>query len=152
MQCKYKSCKLEAVDGRVQCQYHLDKANIRVKKYQDKKKALGLCPNDGKVLAEGCKFCRHCLDVAWERTQPRKKEIKKKAVEILGRKCLDCGYSSPEFPEVFDFHHLDAEIKDDKISSLIARGRSWEDIEAEVLKCVLLCSNCHRIRHAKESQ
>jgi len=135
----------------VQCQQHLDSARIRVKKYQAKQKANGLCPNDGSELAEGCKFCRHCLDKAWERTQPKKKEMKRRAVALLGSRCVDCGFISEEFPEAFDFHHLDPAIKEDKVSSLIARGRSWEDIEIEIRKCDLICCRCHRIRHARES-
>ena len=149
---KCSDCKDEAVEGRVRCQRHLDLSKEKVKRSQRKNRDKGLCQNDGRPLAEGCKFCRRCLDKAWARTQPRKKELKHRAVELLGGHCVECNFECPKFPEVFDFHHLDPIIKEDKVSSLIARGRSWEEVETEVLKCVLLCANCHRIRHAKESQ
>ncbi len=43
-----------------------------------------------------------------------------------------------------DFHHPDALEKDFSISSKIT---SFAAIEAELRKCVLLCSRCHREVH-----
>lgn len=43
-----------------------------------------------------------------------------------------------------DFHHL--EDKDGTIARMVLSG-SKSKIEAEIAKCVLICSNCHRIRH-----
>ena len=43
-----------------------------------------------------------------------------------------------------DFHHIKALEKDFTISS---RMSSWEKIEKELRKTVLLCSNCHREVH-----
>lgn len=43
-----------------------------------------------------------------------------------------------------DFHHINAIEKDFTIS---ARMTSWEAIERELKKCVLLCSRCHREVH-----
>lgn len=70
-------------------------------------------------------------------------EIKKKAIRYLGGKCVDCGYKKHHV--AFDFDHLYPADKHFKISgNAIFR---WKEIEKELDKCVLRCSNCHRIRH-----
>jgi hypothetical protein len=74
-----------------------------------------------------------------------RRERKRQAVRMLGGVCRGC---HGEFPaRLFEFHHLDARTKDFAIS---ADGilRSWDKIEAELAKCVLLCANCHRETHA----
>lgn len=73
-----------------------------------------------------------------------KKKIK--AVELFGNVCLDCKNS---FPLVcYDFHHLDPSQKDISIGELL--HKSWKHVENELSKCIMLCSNCHRIRHASQ--
>lgn len=69
--------------------------------------------------------------------------MKSRMVQYLGGKCLDCGGVFHDM--VYDFHHLDPSQKDFALSS--ARNNSWETIKPELDKCVLLCANCHRIRH-----
>ena len=77
----------------------------------------------------------------------RERRNKRKAmfVEELGGKCVDCG---GEFPLcVYDFHHKDESTKSFEVAP--ALDRNINVIREEVQKCVLLCANCHRIRHAK---
>ncbi|MGZ6005366.1 MAG: hypothetical protein ACXWLH_04415 [Candidatus Saccharimonadales bacterium] len=71
----------------------------------------------------------------------RRRYLKLKAVKLLGGSCTFCGYN--KHPGVLDFHHIDPESKSFGISS---RGfsRSWQSIEAELKKCILVCANCHR--------
>ncbi len=54
--------------------------------------------------------------------------------------CTDCGNAYP--PCVMDFDHRDPSTK--LVKSIQNLG--IEDIKLEVLKCDLVCSNCHRIR------
>ena len=65
------------------------------------------------------------------------------------RPCEDCGNTYPRF--VMDFHHLDEETKDPQMKkkNFIQTAMKWciERIDAELAKCVVLCSNCHRVRH-----
>jgi len=76
-------------------------------------------------------------------------KIKIKAIEYKGSKCCDCSNTFPEQPYViFDFHHLDPNEKE--AGWVKIRLRSWDKIVKELDKCVLLCSNCHRIRHHEE--
>ncbi len=60
--------------------------------------------------------------------------------------CADCGGSFPAC--VMDFHHVRG-AKKYEVSRLAKMSASWDTIRSEIAKCVLLCSNCHRIRHAK---
>jgi predicted HNH restriction endonuclease len=48
---------------------------------------------------------------------------------------------------LLEFHHKDARTKDFAISH-DGITRRWENIVAELAKCVLLCANCHRETHA----
>jgi hypothetical protein len=71
-------------------------------------------------------------------------EKKQKAIDYLGGKCVDCKGIFPS--SVFDFHHLDPSKKEFNLGNILRR-KDFEFIEKELSKCVLLCANCHRIRH-----
>ena len=47
-----------------------------------------------------------------------------------------------------DFHHIDTTIKEEGISKMVRSGRSYANIEQELKKCDVVCSNCHRKLHA----
>lgn len=74
----------------------------------------------------------------------RRRELRKRAIEFLGRFCGICGYDGLACPPAVDFHHPDAYEKDFSIS---AKMTSFRAIEAELKKCVLLCARCHREVH-----
>jgi predicted HNH restriction endonuclease len=71
----------------------------------------------------------------------RRKDLRLRAVTLLGGKCQICGYD--KHASVLDFHHIDPTTKLFGISSG-GFSRSWLSIEAEVKKCILVCANCHR--------
>ena len=73
----------------------------------------------------------------------KNKQRKKEAVAFMGGKCQDCGGIFP--PSVFDFHHVDMTTKEHNPSHILKNG--LEKAKEELSKCILLCSNCHRIRH-----
>lgn len=66
------------------------------------------------------------------------------AIELCGGKCQICGYN--RFVGALDFHHLS---KENKKFDLSTKGltRSWVRIKNEVMKCALVCANCHREIH-----
>ena len=76
----------------------------------------------------------------------RRRKLKVRAVEYLGGKCCNCGYS--KCIDALEFHHKDPTKKDFGISK---KGvpRKWEALVLELNKCILLCANCHREEHAK---
>jgi len=80
----------------------------------------------------------------WQKEKGRLNKIK--AIEYKGGVCLDCNTVYP--PCCYDFHHLDPLIKDSTIAQIM--GRDFNNIIPELEKCVLLCANCHRIRHFNE--
>ena len=74
----------------------------------------------------------------------RRNKRKEMFVEELGNKCSDCGNQYPLC--CYDFHHIDERTKLFEIAP--ALDRNIDVVREEVLKCILLCSNCHRIRHS----
>jgi hypothetical protein len=61
--------------------------------------------------------------------------------------CVDCGQ---DHPATLEFHHLDPALKDVEVSRLIEESTSLRRLKDEMAKCVVLCANCHRIRHWNE--
>lgn len=75
----------------------------------------------------------------------RRKLLRERAVQYKGGKCTNCGYSRCQ--AALDFHHRDPTLKEFGISK-DGITRSWERVQKELDKCVLVCSNCHREIHA----
>lgn len=73
----------------------------------------------------------------------RRKELKCRAIEYKGGSCVCCGYN--KCVSALEFHHLDLKKKDFGIADL---AKCWENMKAELDKCVLICSNCHRELHS----
>jgi len=85
-----------------------------------------------------CKKCRSIF------TTKKRQELKEKAVKYKGGKCFDCNLETSHHC-VYDFHHLDPSKKDFSFSS--SYSKSLKHWVPELDKCILLCANCHRIRH-----
>ena len=60
--------------------------------------------------------------------------------------CIQCGQNHPA---VLDFHHVVRRPDNRKLRDLIATSTQNRILE-ELKKCVVLCSNCHRIHHWNE--
>lgn len=72
---------------------------------------------------------------------------KQKAIEKLGGKCCVCGYN--RCIAALDFHHKDPLLKDSTIKDMLHYG--WKRVEKELEKCILVCANCHRELHWRET-
>src|SRR3989344_7677368 len=81
-------------------------------------------------------------------TKIRRYRAKAAALRYLGGKCIDCGWLGNQ--AAFQFHHLNPKRKDFIIGNVA--NKSWDSIRAELDKCVLLCSNCHAIRHSTKAE
>lgn len=69
-----------------------------------------------------------------------------RAVARLGHRCQDCSTTNAF---VMDFHHPE-DNKEEIVGNL--RRLRWSEYIKEVDKCILLCSNCHAIRHFHVSE
>ena len=72
------------------------------------------------------------------------------AVAARGSRCCACDREAGELPTTegaagWVFDHIDPATKPSELNRLW--GRDPEHIAAEIAKCVLLCSSCHRAQH-----
>lgn len=86
--------------------------------------------------------CRKCLVDA---VNKRRRKIKVLSVQYKGGKCEVCGYN--KCIDALDFHHINPA---NKLFSIGNKGytKSWLEIQKELDKCQLICSNCHRELHS----
>lgn len=49
--------------------------------------------------------------------------------------------------DALEFHHKNPREKDFKLGS--GNTMSWKEYKSEALKCILVCSNCHKEIHAE---
>lgn len=103
-------------------------------------------------------YCRRCMSEAtkkcyrnnYKKHYNKQKERNQGLYRFLreykeSKPCVDCGKFYPFY--VYDFHHREKDEKDFTISEMRKRRMGIDRIKAEIEKCDLLCSNCHRIRH-----
>jgi len=86
--------------------------------------------------------CRICHRAYLE--EYRKPRVDYSDTVKMERGCADCGIRS-DHPEIYDFDHRPGEIKAKSVATLLTSG-SFEAFKAEIDKCDVVCSNCHRIR------
>lgn len=83
-----------------------------------------------------------------ERTTARHKANRDRNFKIIddlrdNTPCMDCGIQYPHY--VMDFDHVRGEKIND-VTLGAAYGWSVEKLMAEIAKCEIVCSNCHRAR------
>lgn len=93
------------------------------------------------------KYHSKCKACSREDIRLRRVKRKEDLVELKGGKCQECGYKKNIY--ALEFHHVDSDEKDFRISECITRD--IEIILKEIDKCTLLCSNCHREIHHPEA-
>jgi hypothetical protein len=69
---------------------------------------------------------------------------------VKDQPCLDCGQKFP--PECMDFDHRPGTIKKYDPGFVFLNNSRASTIQAEIMKCDLVCANCHRIRTAKRAK
>ena len=89
--------------------------------------------------------CRYCY-------RATKKELKDKYSQWIAdykkeNKCSKCGIVDCR---VLEFHHLENKNKEFDIGFAINGHYGINRIKKEIEKCIILCSNCHRILHHEE--
>lgn len=81
------------------------------------------------------------------RTKARTQEIRNILVEFkLSNPCMDCGENDPV---VLDFDHIIPKNKEFTISRATSHRPRYERLLNEIVKCRIVCANCHRRRTYK---
>ncbi len=62
------------------------------------------------------------------------------------RGCIKCGYN--KCVQALEFDHIDRSKKNFQMSRAYNYG--WKKLIEELENCIILCSNCHREKTAKE--
>ena len=77
--------------------------------------------------------------------------LKVKVVKLMGGECMDCNLKyNGENACVFQVHHKEPKKKKMDVNIRTLISYAWNKILKEIKKCVLLCANCHFIRHNKK--
>lgn len=107
-------------------------------------KANRLCVRCDRPLTD-CQFrqrgllCWHCRYAA------RSARQLDRAYGVVGESCWRCGYTKGKAGRrVLDFHHVNPAEKSFPLDCRHVVNMGWQRVLAEMMKCVLLCANCHR--------
>jgi len=84
---------------------------------------------------------------SWQVMNWRNK-TKRLLIAYKGGRCESCGYCK-DVPSVYEFHHKFEYKKEFLLSDF---GHSLNELKKEADKCSLLCSNCHRELHYRETE
>lgn len=119
------------------------------RKHKAKMIASKLCISCGNsnLAPTSTRLCVRCFYKDIKRNLNNRRKLQQQAFEYCGSQCFDCGFKTT-YLAVYDFHHL--RDKKYNLSQMFAAKRGWGSVQKELDKCVMLCANCHRIRHAKE--
>jgi hypothetical protein len=127
------------------CFHHLlDKENhlssLLLCKWEKIQKELDKC----ELLCINCHMEKHYGE--------KDRNEKKILLEFKGElKCEECGYN--KCMAALEFHHINPEDKEFQLSSIMHIKYETiqtlkENIEKELNKCIVLCSNCHKYLHS----
>ena len=72
--------------------------------------------------------------------------IKSEYRQRLGAKCQICAYNKCQ--NALHFHHVNPSKKKFAISDSLRKKYTQQEIDDEINKCVLVCSNCHTEIHS----
>jgi hypothetical protein len=75
-------------------------------------------------------------------------KTKQNRINILKSEC-GCKKCGDKRYYVLNFHHINPNEKEFNIGDYLKRV-SWETVENEIKKCIVLCSNCHNEFHYLE--
>lgn len=89
------------------------------------------------------------LETSKRNIRERRAELMAEIHVLKSKPCVDCGGT---FPSVcMDFDHIDGHVKVNNIATMVHGLRRIAVIRAEIAKCEVVCSNCHRIRTANRT-
>lgn len=104
--------------------------------------------NRDKALAKSTLWYQENREAAKRRANRHQLKAKLKAIAVLGSKCQRCDETHPA---ALQFHHRDPSTKLFPVTTkqiTTPKRFPWEMIVEEIMKCDLLCSNCHAKHHS----
>lgn len=102
--------------------------------------------NKRKDISTAIGWRWRCQICETEHARNRRRRNKQRAVDIKGGCCEVCGYN--KCLASLTFHHVDPKKKEGNVKRLLKC--SWERVEKEIDKCVLVCRNCHGEIHHED--
>ena len=115
---------------------------------------------DKGIRQHACKECMRLKSKEWysnnkeyhvSRNRARSKQNALEMRNYISSLNLSCSECGENHPAVLDFHHVDPTTKDGGIARMMWE-QTPEKVKAEIDKCIVLCSNCHRKHHWSEKQ
>lgn len=104
-------------------------------------------------LQSYCRDCAKSLQARMYRNNPDKFKAKtehrrqeKLTFITFLRTSLKCCHCEEDNGACLDFHHADESQKEFSIAHALTRSAA--KVKSELLKCIVLCANCHRKHHA----
>jgi hypothetical protein len=88
-------------------------------------------------------------EVYLDRNRRKKERLRNVMREQKAKPCADCGVEYPFY--LMDFDHREGEEKMSHVSRLVQQ-MNLERLLAEIAKCDVVCSNCHRVRTYERKQ
>ena len=89
-------------------------------------------------------LCKDCTAI--ERSKKKVRQRKLVSEYKASQGCKNCDFNDPR---ALILHHRDPNHKFKAIATLISMGYSDKNIKEEILKCDVLCANCHMILHSE---
>jgi len=84
----------------------------------------------------------------WKDGRSNWKDFKYNLLKLKGGECRECYISATiNNTVIFDFHHINPYVKRFEISKHARIKYTNDEFQVELDKCLILCSNCHRLYH-----
>lgn len=148
---KCSKCKVE------KSEHHFAKCGKRKDGSVKRRPKCRQCENPQIIFCRNCKeklektefengsrICKNCRKISKNKYRKNKTEEFNKKKESLG--CAICGYN--RCGASLEFHHVDPSTKIATIAWMLGKNKNKKDLNLELAKCCLLCSNCHGEFHA----
>lgn len=125
------------------------------------KKLCGVCKTNPARNQKRGGYCTQCnneygranykanKERYFKQAKDRDKQLDELINSYKDRPCTDCGIKYP--PYVMDLDHVDPSNKFLKLSTMRRRRMSFDLIKEELVKCEVVCANCHRERTNKQN-
>lgn len=104
------------------------------------------CTNKAASVYRMSKQCKDNRNIWYKEIQKPARNKYMQELKVNG--CAICGYN--ECSRALQFHHVNSQDKKFCICKHALTSKSVESLGEEIVKCILLCANCHAEIHDRE--